>query len=74
VKCQPALYDRKGQRICRETMPSCIPPAMKEWVRAQMAEYNMSGSWVVAVALSYASGIDIDMPAELKARKRRRAA
>jgi hypothetical protein len=71
-RSQPAIYDDHGHRISREPALALVPPEMKDWVRTQMRLYNMSGSWVIAVALSYASGIEIEKPKELKTRRKPR--
>lgn len=73
MRRQAPLRDHKGRRIRREHVPSCVPPTMRAWVQAQAREYDMSCSWVVAVALSYASGIEVEKPAEMRPKKRRAA-
>ena len=66
MKVQPRLKDKRGRSVHRESMPSCIPPEMKDWVRSQMRRFDCSGSWVVAVALSDVSGLPVVRPEEVR--------
>jgi hypothetical protein len=76
MRCQPPLFDKRFNRqIRRLPIGSCISPKLKVWIKTQMRTYNMSASWVIATALSYASGIEIDTPQSIdKARRALRAA
>ena len=66
MKIQPKV---KGGR---EPLPSTVLPRLRRAVEADAQRFNVSRSWVVAVALAEVYGIDV--PSFLdRPRKRRRA-
>jgi len=71
VRVQPPLFDKRFNRqIRRLPVGSCINPKLKVWIKTQMRTYNMSASWVIATAISYASGIEIDTPQSIDRARR----
>lgn len=60
MRRQPNLPDGL-KRIAKST---CMPPEMERWVAQQMRTFKCGASWVIVVAISEASGIDVIRPDE----------